>query len=192
MDEDNANGAESDALDALVRSVRSGEREAFRRIVLAVQGELRLFIAWRLGVASEVEDVLQETLLTAYNRLDTYRCGGTFRAWLRGIARNHIRQTQRERGRLAQHNRADLDSLVDAAAAAGGDETRAAELQRLRLCLETLNSRARRLIELRYLRQLSLGEVAQHARQPKARLSVRLHRIRRALLDCMRQPGVEA
>ncbi|MFW5750779.1 MAG: RNA polymerase sigma factor [Planctomycetota bacterium] len=191
MDEDNGAGAEPDALDQLVQAVRAGEHGAFRQIVFAVQGDLRLFIAWRLGVASEVEDVLQETLLTAYNRLETYRCCGTFRAWLRGIARNHIRQTQRERRRLAQHHRADLDSLVDAAAE-GDDERHTAELQRLRLCLESLNSRARRLIELRYLRQLSLGEVAQHARQPKARLSVRLHRIRRSLLECMQQAGAEA
>ena len=180
-------------LDTLAAAAAAGDREAFRRIVLALQTDVRVFIAWRLGSREDVEDVLQDTFLTAYRRLPTYRGGGVLRAWLRAIARNHVYEALRERRRLQRHRRDALDALVDEAAEAANDACdREDELVRLRGCMDALSARARRLVELRYLRQMPLAEVAQHARQPKARLSVQLHRIRQALLECLRGAGVGA
>ena len=98
-----------------------GDRDAFRRIVLALQTDVRVFIAWRLGNREDVEHVLQDTFLTAYRRLSTYHGGGVLRACLRGIARNHAYEALRERRRLQRHRHDVLDILVDDAAEAVSD-----------------------------------------------------------------------
>ena len=176
-------------IDALLRASLAGDRQAFGRIVLQLQSDLRLFIAWRLGRPDEIEDVLQETFLEAYRSLAQYRGEGEVRAWLRGIARHQVAAALRRRRRDARQQRAALDELVDQAALEESTEVEDERLRRLPGCLEGLGQRARRLIEWRYLQGEPLARVAQFARQPKARLSVQLHRIRQRLLACLQGEG---
>ncbi len=47
------------------------------------------------GDEHEAEDVVQETFLTAQQRLETFRPGETFGSWLRGIARHKALESHR-------------------------------------------------------------------------------------------------
>ena len=53
------------------------------------------YLSALLGDAHLAEDLSQETLLTADRIFDRFEPGGNFAAWLRGIARNKIREHRR-------------------------------------------------------------------------------------------------
>ncbi len=176
-------------LDALALAARDGDREAFHRLVLDQQAGLRAWIAWRAGGDPElVEDVLQETFIAAHRALAGYQARGTLRAWLRGIARNRLHEALRERRRLRETPLDDLDRLVaDAREHSLADgSSPAADLERLRVCLDALGSAARRLVELRYRCDLPLTEVARRLGRTAGSVAVSLHRVRRRLLRCLR------
>jgi RNA polymerase sigma factor (sigma-70 family) len=71
----------------LIEAARRGDLEAFNALVLAYQ-DIVYTTAYRImGEREGAADAAQETFITAYRRLETYR-GGSFRAWLLRIATN--------------------------------------------------------------------------------------------------------
>ena len=71
------------------------------------QSRLRAFVR-SLGVRAEgVDDIAQDALVIAYERLDVFRDDEDFGAWVRGIARrlvaNWLRKENRRRVILSEH-----------------------------------------------------------------------------------------
>lgn len=85
--------------DAELSRARAGDAEAFRRLVERhARGVFRL--AFRmLGNEQDAEDVVQETFLKAWSRLDQFEARSGFGAWLRRIAANCAYDTLRRRRR---------------------------------------------------------------------------------------------
>jgi RNA polymerase sigma-70 factor, ECF subfamily len=72
----------------LVERVRSGDEDAFR---LLVERHTRAIyrMAYRItGNAADADDVVQETFLRAYRRLDTFDARATFTTWVHRIGVN--------------------------------------------------------------------------------------------------------
>jgi RNA polymerase sigma-70 factor (ECF subfamily) len=72
---------------ALIQSAKSGDHEAFNRLVLAYQDMVYNHAHAILGESDSAEDAVQETFIKAFRGLKGYR-GGSFRAWLLRIASN--------------------------------------------------------------------------------------------------------
>ena len=71
----------------LVEATLRGEMEAFAQLVRAYQSSLVTSACHILRCADDAEDLAQETLLTAYQRLRELRDPGKFRPWLFSILR---------------------------------------------------------------------------------------------------------
>jgi RNA polymerase sigma factor (sigma-70 family) len=72
---------------SLIEKARRGSLDAFNRLVVLHQDPV-YSLAYRLmGDAESAADAAQETFITAYRKLDTYR-GGNFRSWLLRIVSN--------------------------------------------------------------------------------------------------------
>ena len=175
-------------LDTVAIKAQTGDRDAFRELVLATQRELAISVAAHSVSRELVEEVLQETYVTAFEKLAQYRPQGTFRPWLRTIARNHLFAHWRERRRLAELDSDTLDSLVanDGLDALERDDGRdEQESARLAACMEQLPDRSRQMLERRYCEEQPLAQMAQQFKRSAATLSVTLFRLRQQLRRCV-------
>jgi RNA polymerase sigma factor (sigma-70 family) len=140
--------------------------------------------------ADQAEDVVQETLLTAWRSVDRLRDPQRFDAWLDGILRNHCR---RRAVGLEEEAAAPLSALEEFDAPAEEadplDELSQRELATLiDAALGHLRENARQALELRYLAELPSEEVAARLGLTLNALDLRLSRARRQLREILSGP----
>ena len=135
----------------LVERARDGDREAFG--VLYQEYRTRIFNLARFSLShSHAEDAVGETFVRAWAGLPRYRdMGVPFVAWLYGIARHVVTDTQRAGMRVEPQAEPRLDE----------PDPRDGELDRLTLgaALSQLPDEQRAVIELKFLAGLTNEEV---------------------------------
>jgi RNA polymerase sigma-70 factor (ECF subfamily) len=132
-----------------------------------------------LGEPSAAEDAAQDAFLRAFTRLDLYREGEPFGAWLHGIVRNRCLDILRSRARST----AAYPMLAPPQADAEADAIRNLEAQGVRRALSRLPARDRALLVLRYWEDRPTEEIASTLGMTDGAARVALHRARRALAD---------
>jgi RNA polymerase sigma-70 factor (ECF subfamily) len=97
--------------DQLVAAARAGDEAAFAALVQRYRRELQVHCYRMLGSYDDSEDLVQETLLRAWRRLDSFEGRSSFRAWLYRIATNACLDALDGRARrvLPQHVSAPAD-----------------------------------------------------------------------------------
>ncbi len=80
-----------DSLETLVTRAQRGDRRAFDAIVRQCLHSAYLIAIAILGRPSDAEDVAQDALIKALERIDTCREPKLFRSWMFQIVRNHAR-----------------------------------------------------------------------------------------------------
>jgi len=148
------------------------------------QPRLRAFIRCLVVRAADVDDLLQEVNIVLWEKANQFEAGTNFWAWASQIARykvlNRIRSYGRER---LVFDDAFLTELAEAA------ERRSERLEErlaaLGECLQKLPPAQRRLLDLRYADDKSLGDIADEFNRPEGSLRQTLYRIRGALLTCI-------
>lgn len=167
----------------LVDAVISGDDEAFRVLVDREKTNVIGLCRRVLGDRSEAEDVAQEAFLQAYRALPTFRGDGPFGAWLGRIAmRMAIARLKQPTHLQADPTRAegwlvDLGDAVDPQLLALDDERRSEVLQ----AISTLPEAQRRIVAMRFYRDMSLDEISSATGVPLGTVKSRLHRALAAL-----------
>lgn len=132
------------------------------------------------------EDIVQEVARQATENFDQYDPSQPFTAWLVGIARQRIIDVYRERGRRPMIFSSEIvDSL--ASTFAQMQDQHDERIDGLRHCMEKLSERHRRVIELRYARQMSSQEIAEKVGCSARAVTSMQQRIREALRHCVSQ-----
>ena len=89
----------------LIRSILAGSSEAFERLISPFSDRLFNTLAQILRNAEAAEDVLQDALVQAYVKLDTYQGKSGFYTWLYRIAVNlAFSYRRRERPMISMDN----------------------------------------------------------------------------------------
>lgn len=70
----------------LTRRAQQGDAAAWRTLYHSTCDGLFAFLCYQIGDRDEARDILQETYLQAFRRLDTYRGEAPLEIWLRSIA----------------------------------------------------------------------------------------------------------
>jgi RNA polymerase sigma-70 factor (ECF subfamily) len=140
-----------------------------------------------------VEDVHQETLITAWKTLDRFDRERPFAPWLRGIARNHVLAHYRKTRRLPIHCEETvidhLDRRLDQISRRTGD-TWEEKLEALDHCLQAIPAPNRTLLDLHYREELDTERIALRTDLRRETVKKRLQRIRAVLAECLQRKGV--
>ncbi len=139
------------------------------------------------GDLNLAEDIVQETLLIAFQKRDQYFAESNFSIWLLSIARN-VWYRERQRRRLSPR----ATSYIDDNAAllfnerAYEDAAWTEESEALRGCLRKLCPADQTLIEAHFSGNKKYAEMASALKRTLAWVKMRMHRARIALLECVR------
>jgi len=182
-----------DEIDQAVGAVLAGRRDLYRTIIDACEAPVRLLLAALLPDGAAVEDLAQETFVTAFSRLRDYRAGTDFLAWLKAIARNLASNERRRwvrKASLHRRYRARIEEAVaprveELSSGLGPDSAQA-----LRDCVSRLQEHARGVVEAFYYDELPSGKIALKFGRPASWVWVVLHRARTALGQCLKEKGV--
>ena len=165
-----------------MRAAQDGDRAAYERLLREVIPLVRS-LARRYGrVAADIEEMVQDTLLTLHRVRHTYDPARPFTPWLAAISSRRAIDTMRRRSRVGRYETPDgelAETFADAASNNELDGLYAAE--EVAGLLEGLPARQREAIEMLKLRELSLAQAAQLSGQSTGALKVNVHRALKAL-----------
>lgn len=169
---------------ALMAAAQAGDKTAYETLLRDCVPLIRA-IARRRGVsADQVDDVVQEVLLTIHRARQTYDPGRSFTAWLRVIAERRavdlLRQTGR-RGARELHVPVAFENYPDETADSARGVQHADDAGRVGEALASLPPRQREAVQHLVLNELSLAEASAATRRSKVSLKVNLHRALKSL-----------
>jgi RNA polymerase sigma-70 factor (ECF subfamily) len=171
--------------DEIVQLVRSGDAESFALIVRRHSPAIWKVAAAILGDRTATENLVQQTFVNAYERLDQYQSGRDLELWLKGIARNLVREDLRKRSR-ENHHVTHYRAYVAALYEEDEDEHHLSELEAaLGECRRHLGAAAARALALHYDDGLSVEQSATAIGRTTAATRQLLFRARLALRDCV-------
>jgi len=164
----------------LVRTTLQGDSRAFGELVAQYQ-KLVASVAWRYGVAGhEVEDVVSEVFIKAYENLHRYRPEHPFSTWLYRVAVNHVvdrgRRLRKERGRVEMP-----ETLADETPGSAETIETRERAALVRSALAEVPQRYREALYLVYIEGMKLDEAARLLALPQGTIKTRLMRGREAL-----------
>ncbi len=78
------------------------EKDDFKRLMLAALPALRAFAVSLSGQQDKADDLVQDTIMKAWGKRDSFEMGTNIKAWLFTILRNEFYSQMRKRGREVQ------------------------------------------------------------------------------------------
>lgn len=177
------------------------------RVDFGVEFRASFPLLWRIaagivGDASLADDIVQESAVVAIGKLNRFKAGTSFTAWMgrivRYVAMNHARTRQKRRadesGASAIENMADF--RAPDRAGSGGDCSRAMGTGggagfdlAIRAALAEVGDVARACLLLRTLDGLKYSEIAALLGIPEGTAMSHVHRSRKRLRRCLAQTG---
>ena len=144
----------------LARKANGGDPAAWREIYDQTCQPLFNFLCYQTGDRDAARDLMQETYITALDRLDSYQGRGTLLSWLRAVA---LRKCLDWRRRVSSRMRrlAAFAREQSPLAAPPAQETFPGLSDEIQAALDRLSPRQRAALLLRELEDLSFAEIAE-------------------------------
>ena len=179
---------------ALIQAARNGDLDSFNHLVLAYQ-DLVYNQAFRMiGEKESADDATQNTFISAYNHIKSFR-GGSFKAWLLRIVTNACYDELRRRKRQPTIPLEPMDDDGEEVESAKWmvdpldqpeEQVQQAELQRaIQHCLDNLPGDFRATVIMVDIQGLDYFEAAAAIGKPIGTIKSRLARARLRLRDCL-------
>jgi RNA polymerase sigma-70 factor (ECF subfamily) len=175
-------------LDALLQSAGSGDSIAFRRFYDATSPAILAFLSKMLPDRHAAEDVLQESMVIAWNRASDFDPKlAAAKTWITTIARRRALDVIRRRKRRDEVHGDDTSIrlvLGDDAATTTDAESRATA-ERLAHCFDEIGSDAATCIQYAYLYGLTFAEIAEQIDRSLGTIKSWVRRGLQKLRSCM-------
>lgn len=179
---------------ALIQAAQKGDLDSFNRLVLAYQDVVFSQALRVMGEADSAEDAAQDTFISAFRHLGTYR-GGSFKAWLLRIVTNLCYDEIRRRNRRPTTPLEPLNSHEEEIESprwlTDPNETPEETAERhelshvIQLCLNGLPFEFREVVVLVDIQEMDYAEAAMAIGKPVGTVKSRLARARMRMRDCL-------
>jgi RNA polymerase sigma-70 factor (ECF subfamily) len=173
---------------ALVQRARSGDHDAFGKLVEARLPSTLRTVAAILGNESDARDATQAIFELVWRSLPALRDAEAFSSWFSRIvvntARTHIRSRRR---RLVREVPVSVftDDALPSTGGGTGHEGRTVELDRLERALDRISPAERTVLWLHHYEGLSLADIGSRLDVPPKTVKSRLFTARQALRQAL-------
>jgi RNA polymerase sigma-70 factor (ECF subfamily) len=173
-------------LNAIINRIKSGESQTYREIIREYAPDVRFFLASNLFAKDMVEDLAQETFISAYENISKFDLDHNFRQWLIGIAANKLKMYYRS----LKTQKSAYEKVLDIIRKKQQEENQEEELiskEKLRLhkCLEAIPIRTRDILKGHYFQNIQIKQMAELQKTTEDAISSLLYRTKRKLADCL-------
>lgn len=169
----------------IIRAAQAGDPDGFAALLDAHLPHIRTYLALKAPVAQLVDELAHDTFVFAFQHLDEFQPGTSFRAWIRAIAWNLLRaEVQRFAREQVQQQKFTAWQLAEWETSSV-ESTSSAEAEHLQHCLDQLEGPLRELITLKYRDDHSTETIAARVKRSLVWVRVSLFRVRRQLRECI-------
>jgi len=176
----------------LMRASQAGDADAYVRLMEEIVPRLRRMVRsrWKLLRSEDVEDLIQDVLLSLHGVRATYDPQRPFMPWLLAIIRNRLADGARRYARRgAQEVQIEDWNVTFSASSTNFLKEDYGDLNALRHAIEDLPPVQRTAIEMLKLREMSLKEASAACGMTIGSLKVATHRAMNALRRILRNDG---
>lgn len=176
--------------EAIFLRVCQGEKELYRILFDRYNGSMARVIMKMTGNTHELEDLVADVFLTAYQKKNQFRQAGSFKSWLYTIAVNTARQYIRKQRFRRQVM---TDFIVAKKSVHSPADPAAKSLEKLESrelimgCLSKVRPKLRAVFVLRDLEGMSYEEIAEILGCPVGTVKSRLNAARKTVLKLARE-----
>jgi RNA polymerase sigma-70 factor (ECF subfamily) len=179
---------------AMIQYAKDGDMDAFNRLVLEYQ-DLAFQVAYRImGEMEAAEDVVQESFISAYRKIKSFR-EGSFKAWICRIVTNRCYDELRKIKRRpsvpldplnADDETIDSNEWLEDPGETPEEHTLRSELNKaIQWCLNKLEVEFRTIVVMVDIQGFDYKETAAIVKKPLGTVKSRLARARQRLQDCL-------
>ena len=164
------------------RAERDEDRRRFARLYKQNRRQLHRLAAGLLGPGPRAEDIVHDTfikLIQNYAQLRS-RSDGQLERWMMAVARNASLDVLRKEGRETELEAQAWEPAVPA------DQ---GEFEALVALIRSMPEDYRRVLELRFLAEWSLADIARELGLTEGAVKSRIFRGRKVLIDTLRKEG---
>jgi RNA polymerase sigma factor (sigma-70 family) len=176
----------------LMQRAQAGDSQAYTNLLVSITPYVRALARRALADTADVDEAVQDVLLTIHQIRHTYDPKRPFAPWLATIARRRIIDHSRANARFSAHDAALIDAALVDSTAIDATRTEPKSYDALFAAIDMLPAGQRRAVELLKIRGLSLKEAAAKTGMTVSALKVATHRaykrLRRLLTDLEPRP----
>jgi RNA polymerase sigma factor (sigma-70 family) len=173
----------------LVLKARSGDQEAYRRLVQKYERAIFFHINKMVHNTGIIDDLVQETFLKAFNNIQSYDTTFAFSTWLYRIATNHsidyLRKRKLETLSIDQPIKTKDGELgIDLPDESAETDSEILRKERSQIIFDAINNLPERyevIIKLRHMEEKSYEEIAQILDLPLGTVKAHIFRARELL-----------
>lgn len=179
----------------LVDMVLAGDSYAFEHLFNRYGDALRLLYLKRTGGnADDTNDLIQEIFVKAFLKLSSYDRRYAFGQWIYTIARNtfiDFVRRHRDDFSIDDNSRGDhIGQPVSQTPSPEEDVIRSQQRTLLEQQLQLMTPKYRKLIELRFYKDLSYEEISERLGLPLGTVKTQIHRARTQLCGLITKSGI--
>jgi RNA polymerase sigma-70 factor (ECF subfamily) len=177
---------QSAAWGELMGAAQQGDRAAYERLLREIMPFVRSLSRRRCHNPADVEEIVQDTLLTVHRVRHTYDPHRPFKPWVAAITARRAIDILRRRQRISKYETTEPQLHETFSEAAANHEEQAVDsADELAHLLQHLPARQREAVEMLKLQDMSAAQAAKVSGQSPGALKVNAHRALKVLRGWM-------
>jgi RNA polymerase sigma factor (sigma-70 family) len=178
--------------DLIDRAVQDKDQQAYATLMKRYKKAVYFMILKMIRDADDAEDLTMEAFAKAFRNLERFKKDYTFSTWLFRIATNNaIDFIRKKKLKTMSLNNTLSDDSGNAVTIDIEDDDnnpqdvyiRTQRIEMVRIFVDKLPAKYRKLVQLRYFDELSYEEIAQELEKPLGTVKAQLHRSRELLFE---------